>query len=444
MNSDTQVTCDPGVYWKLIDAAPNFGEQIPIVGQKETTIKNLSISGIDYFGNYTKQTKTENDHGLGFGNLFGFKNIYNSKFFNINIHDTEGDGFRLEVGSGIDIYNCKADKYGHDFVHLSQIVGTVDNPSNIHDNYVRMRTNNVLRTRACHHVNFYNNSCLGTDLDYGSAVQVENKTKTTSYINVYGNLIRDTLGSGIWITGMESKDTNAAKKVTIKNNLFINCGIIPAANKIPNGGGISCDGFTDVLIENNTFDACMGYGIVFAPWLGSSAGKGYKATVRKNIFTNTVHSWYKGTKSGCALANLLPAKYTVVAEENCYWNNEAGDLYNITDAKAIRADPCYVGSGDYHLKSIGGHFTKTGTIADAVTSPCIKETYELGRYAGTKESSVYVPPPSDLTPDDLVGDNPAVIIICPSAKGAYDVANAIRKSGILNEEKVVEFYPNGK
>lgn len=444
LNSDTTITCDPGVYWKLVDNAPNFGEQIPMVGQKETTIKNLNISGIDYFGNYTKQGKTPNDHGVGYGNFIGLKNVYNSKFTNMNIHDTEGDCFRFEVGNGLEVSNCHADKYGHDFVHLSQIVGSINNTTKIHHNNVSMRTNNVLRTRSCHYVEFYNNYCIGTDLDYGPAVQIENLQKTTYGIFIYSNVIRDTLGPGIWVAGWKLTDVNAARNLVIKNNLFYNCGRIPAANKLSGVGGISCDGFTDVLIENNTFDACLGYGVVFCGYLGASVGKGYKATVRRNIFTNTVHSWYPGTKSGCALANLIPAKFTVTAEENCYWNNEAGDLYNVTDAKALKADPCYVGNGDYHLKSTGGHYVSDGgMIMDSVTSPCIKETYELGRYAGTVEASVYVPPPSDLTPNDLVGQNPAVIIVCPSSKEAYDVANAIRQSGILKEEKVVEFYPKG-
>lgn len=55
-------------------------------------------------------------------------------------------------------------------------------------------------------------------------------------------------------------------------------------------------------------------------------------------------------------------------EKLIYWQEESGQ-----DLHSIGVDPLFVDEAgrDYHLKSIDGHWTATGYVADAETSPCI-------------------------------------------------------------------------
>jgi hypothetical protein len=71
-------------------------------------------------------------------------------------------------------------------------------------------------------------------------------------------------------------------------------------------------------------------------------------------------------------------------------------------------DPLYVDapSGDYHLKSIHGHYTINEFVTDSESSPCIFDDYELGCYKDTEEHSMYQPSGTINTPHEA----PAVVI----------------------------------
>ena len=434
LNSNTKLTCDSGVIWKLADNCINFGEQVPILGQKEESIKGLDISGIEYNGNYSKQLKTPDDHGIGFGNFIGLKNVSDSVFHQMYIHDTEGDGFRIENGTNLDFAYNRGSMGGHDFYHLFKC-------SNVqfYNNLVDMRANNAIRVRSSNNIYIYDNVINGTTLAYAPAIQLENivASCTSSNIYIFNNLIKGTLGPAIWMTGQGIKDTNAAKNVLISNNLILNCGKMPAATKKSGVGGIVLDGWDNVRIEYNTIDGCFGYGIMIGEYIGTSSGTGYKAVIRRNIITNTKPALYKGNASGTGICNLLDSKFIIEADCNCVWNNAALARYMVNDDNAIDKDPCYAGSGNYHLKSIGGHYPN---IIDDVSSPCVFEEYELGRYDNTKEASVYCPPPSNLTPDEIIGDSAAVIILCSSRNDAIALSKALNDSEYLETGQEAMFY----
>jgi Right handed beta helix region len=210
LNSCTKITAEKGTIFKLVDNCANFGEQTPIIGQKEDTITCLDISGIEFNGNYSKQSKTPDDHGLGYGNFIGLSNVSDSLFHDLYIHDNEGDGFRIEGGDNLVFMYNLGSMGGHDFCHMNKCSN-----SRFYDNAVDMRANNVLRLRNCTNVEVANNLCVGTSLAYAPAIQIENLAGTSSDIKIHDNIIQNTYGPGIWLTGQKITDRDAAKNVSI-------------------------------------------------------------------------------------------------------------------------------------------------------------------------------------------------------------------------------------
>lgn len=179
---------------------------------------------------------------------------------------------------------------------------------------------------------------------------------------MYNNEIFETWGPAIWIIGTVPGNG----LVTVRNNLFLECGKEPASVKTPDVGGITHDGF-DCLIEYNTFDECYGYAIVASGWKSRSSLAGIKTTVRRNIIIGTNESFCKGTKSGTGIANLTGTRNTVECIENCQYGNKTANHYGVILQSVYNVDPLYRDSGNYKLKD---------------DSPCVFPEYELGAYNG--------------------------------------------------------------
>ncbi|ALK06174.1 Right handed beta helix region [Methanosarcina thermophila] len=336
LNDNTKMTFEEGVTWKLMDNAPNFGAQVPIIGQKGSSITGLEVDGLVYDGNYANQGNTQNDHGVGYGNLFGFSNITNSVFRNVEVNRNEGDGWRLNGGSNLVFDHCSGAEGGHDFIHLFKCSGaTIENCSfEIRaNNAVRVRSSSNVLIDSCQFHDFTNNA-------WAPPVQLENILDGTKcmHIEMKNCLVQDTYGPGVW--GIASVPLGGAAGVYIHHNTFRNCGMMPAANTIPGVGGMVFDGFTDVLIENNIFDGCSGNAVSFDNYIGKGGVKGCKATVRKNSIVNTRKAFYPGAVSGYAIANVLGKDYyTVEASENTFLNNESGDYYGAINVSSTVEGP---------------------------------------------------------------------------------------------------------
>lgn len=382
----TRITCEPNCLWKLMDNAPlsTFGLQIPIVGQKTRQITGIYVEGLTYDGNYKNQGYTTNDHGKGYGNFIGLTNCTNSTFSNIKVLNTEGDGFRIN-GNNLVFKNNVGRMFGHDFIHLKdcsavQIVG----------NYVEARTNNAVRTRGCTNVEIKGNMFLGTSLSYAPLIQCENidTGDVTSGIKISQNVLKNSLGPAIWLLA-NTPSLASAEKVTISKNIIKNCGLMPAANRLPGVGGVIFDGFTEIDVSKNVIDGCYGYGIGYATYLSPTTKTGMTAKIFNNIIVNTKASLYPGTESGTAVFLRNKTAYTVTSIGNCFYNN-TGTYYNLSGQADIEKDPLFVDpdKDNYHLKSVAGHWTPAGYVKDDVTSPCIFPQGELGVYANTAQKSL--------------------------------------------------------
>lgn len=327
LNSGTTLSAeaDAWIYLQKNVALKTFPSQTPLFGQTGSTIKDIVIDGLNINGNGANQLSETGD---GFHNCFGFKGCSNIEIKNMQIKDTLGDGARLTNATGVYFYKNNIYQCGHDGLY-------VDGGSNIqaYNNTVGLRTNSAVRIRHAKNAKIYNNTIKNVSggLGTGPGIQLEvsSTSGTLSDITVENNTFQNTYAPGIWAICRLNTSTNAAKGLTIRGNTFSNCGLM--TSQLSGTGGIACDGITDVLIEKNVFENCKGYAVLFGQWVKvSSAGSGYKATVRYNKISGQTAGIISGTATGTAIANLLPAKYTVTAYGNTF-NNNVRNLYNVTE-----------------------------------------------------------------------------------------------------------------
>jgi hypothetical protein len=164
------------------------------------------------------------------------------------------------------------------------------------------------------------------------------------------------------------------------------------------------------------------------------------AYLKGNLITNTKKALYPDKNSGTGIGNIT-GHYTATSTGNCLYGNDVANYFKVSASEDLKEDPCFVGDGDYHLKSKGGHWTAEGLVYDSVSSPCIFETYELGRYMGTEEMSVYCCPPDHAEPNAIIGNNSAIIIICHNEDTAIRLSVAIRESSFIKDEKIIVYSP---
>jgi hypothetical protein len=246
--------------------------------------------------------------------------------------------------------------------------------------------------------------------------------------------VHDTFGPGVQIIGTVPNNSD----IQIHHCVFENCGEMPPANKLPYVGGVVFDGFNNIKIYSNDFIGCLGNSVSNAKYDIAGSMSGLTAEVYNNIFYGTKKALYpNGDGAGAAIANILK-HYKITSHGNCFYGN-VSDLYGVTSTSDIHVDPLFVGTKDYHLKSILGHYTESGIVYDSETSPCIFEKYEIGCYDGTKQMSVYVPKPSHVLPNDIVGNHSAVIIVCNTEEQATRLSAVLKVT--LDDEKMVVYSP---
>ena len=134
-------------------------------------------------------------------------------------------------------------------------------------------------------------------------------------------------------------------------------------------------------------------------------GRGYTTIVRNNIITNTERRKSESSGTGFGVVNYLPETHSFVLENNCFYNNVAGDYRNATSTSDIYANPLFANQkeNDYHLRSAGGRWNGKAWVKDVKSSPCIDTGYSssdysnepedngkrinIGRYGNTEEAS---------------------------------------------------------
>ncbi len=303
-----------------------------------------------------------------------FTNAKNIKVCNMYMHDGHGDGLRINYGDNIQFYNNKIYKLGHDGLYAIE-------SDNIEawNNTITCRTNSGLRVWNSNHVKFHDN-VIDSSYDGsagGPGILIEKTTGVMDDVEIYNNVIHDTFGPGLWLIGYDSSySKEEAQNVHIHHNTFYNTGTNPSIDWV---GGIVTSGFYDTLIEKNVFDGVYHAAITHMYPKGESTdlsptGTGYTTTVRDNIIVNTQKRAKSPNGTGYAVINYLPETHSFVLENNCLYNNSAGNYKNTNSTTDIYADPLFVDQNkhNYQLKS---------------NSPCIDAGPVSSDYSNEPEDS---------------------------------------------------------
>jgi hypothetical protein len=389
IGSDTVLEGDPTAVIKLEDKA-EWPSGKPLITQMDSAGNHdISIRGFEIYGNH--DNNKDKRKGEGYYNLIHFLNSKNIQVHDMYMHDGHGDGLRVESSSYIQFYNNKVYKLGHDGLYA---IGC----QNVEawNNRITCRTDSGLRTWDSNHVKFHDNVI---DSFYhwsagSSGIQIEKSTGVVNDVDVYNNTIYNTYGPGIWLIGYgKSYPKEEALNVHIHHNTFYNTGTNPSIDWV---GGIVTSGFYDTLIENNVFDGVYhaavthmyptgkGYPVDLSP-----KGEGYTTIFRNNIILNTQKRTKDPSETGYAVINYLPETHNFVLENNCLYNNIAGDYVNAGSTSDIHAKPLFADqkNHDYHLKSTGGRWNGKTWVKDLVSSPCIDAGYPSSDYSKEPENN---------------------------------------------------------
>ena len=350
IGNNTTLEGDPTAVIKLIDRAdwPVFK---PLITQiNSTEIHGVTIKGFEIDGNH--DNNLDKPKGYGYYNMIHFRNSRDLQVHNMYMHDGHGEALKVDNSSNIQFYNNSVHKMGHNGLFA-------ENCQNVEswNNNITVRTDCGLRSRNSNHVKFHDNLI---DSFYhwsagGPGILIEKTTAVVNDVEVYNNTIQNTYGPGIWLIGCcRSYPRDEAKNVYIYHNIFYKTGTNPNIDWV---GGIVTSGFYDTLIENNTFDGVYHGAIIqmypagthIYPTYNNSGhidlspkGTGYTTTARNNIIANTKQRKKDPDGTGYGVINYLPETHTIILENNCLYNNYAGNYLNCTSTTDIYVDPAHL------------------------------------------------------------------------------------------------------
>jgi hypothetical protein len=357
----------------------------PLIQQMSSSgNNNIVIRGFEVNVNHDGNPKVSK--GKGYYNVIYFTNCDNVKVYNMYMHDGLGDGLRIKSGKNIQFYNNRIYKLGHDGLFAIQCQNV-----EAWNNKITCRTNSGLRIWNSNHVKFHDNVI---DSFYhwsagGSAIQVEKSEGIMDDIEIYNNTISNTYGPGIWIFNYDTSSTKEqGKNVHIHHNIFYGSGTNPSITWV---GGIVASGFHDTLIENNVFDGVYHAAVIhmYPEVYSPSYSSKYTTIVRNNIIINTQKRTKSPSGTGYAVINYLTKNHNFVLENNCLYNNAAGNYKGCTSKTDIYLNPLFVNqkNHDYHLQSVSGHWNGKTWVKDKMNSPCIDAGYPFSDYSKEPEDN---------------------------------------------------------
>ena len=210
-------------------------------------------------------------------------------------------------------------------------------------------------------------------------------------IEIYNNTIHNTYGPGIWLFNYDtaSATKDLGKNVHIHHNVFYSTGTNPSITWV---GGIVTNGFHNTLVENNVFDGAYHAAVVhMCPGTcpSYSSKTGYTTIVRNNIIVNTQKRTKAPSGTGYGIVSYLPETHTFVLDNNCFYNNSAGNYKNCTSTTDIYVNPLFADqkNRDYHLQSVSGRWDGKVWVKDKSNSSCIDAGYASSDYSNEPENN---------------------------------------------------------
>lgn len=313
---------------------------------KGTGVQNVVIKNIEFNGNSDNNQdvglKTHNGKAWGNG-YYNFIHVIDSDSITVEnclMRDGLGDGLRAKTSTNIIFRNNEAYRLGHEgayFIDCENVEAS--------GNQITTRTSNALRVWNSAHVRFFDN-VLDSDLNLKSLAgmggfQIEDSKGTLSDIEICNNVIKNTWGPAIWLIAYDNGLSNT-QAVSIHHNLFYQ---VAQSYNIGYAAGITVNGQKGTEIKNNVFDGAYNAAI-----LALSGGK--DSTIEDNIITDTrKHTGINQAGTGSGIVNRAGSSFSVL--NNCFFENENGNLYSCTSSGDDLEDP------KTHTTSSG--WTWTGT-----------------------------------------------------------------------------------
>lgn len=383
---------------------------------KGDSANNITVRGFEIDGNELNNWSASGNKHYNMIDLLGSTNItINDMYF----HNGLGDAVKIQYGTsdeyvhpntGIDIYNNTIEGVGNNGIYLMSVSDIY-----LHNNTIFNMKGVGMRLFNSNNIKISNNT-ISSENKGGSGIEIAKKYgAVVNDVEICNNTISNTQTMGIWLYGYGTVNypLSSATGVRIHHNIIRNCGTY--TNTI---GGIVIAGFHNTLIENNVLDGNYKDAVASAVYLNYSAanplGTGYTTIVRNNIITNTKAD-PNAPDTGYGINNRLSDNHIFILENNCVYNNNAGDYNNVEHPSDINVDPLFAdtANGDYHLRSKYGRWNGTSWINDDVTSPCIDagspssdylmepeengERINMGAYGNTVEASKTNPYYWDIT-----------------------------------------------
>ena len=388
IGSNTILEGDSTAVVKLVDHA-GWVTMKPLIKQMSNSgNNNIVIRGFEV--NVNHDGNTEFAKGKGYYNVIYFLYCKNVTVCDMYMHDGHGDGLRIKYGENVKFYNNRIYKLGHDGLFAIQCQNV-----EAWNNTITCRTNSGLRIWNSNHVKFHDNLI---DSFYhwsagGPGIQVEKSAGIMDDVEIYNNTIHNTYCPGIWLFNYDSSSAtrDQAKNVYIHHNTFYDTGTNPSITWV---GGIITGGFEDTVIENNVFDGIYhtaianmyinSYSPTYVP-----EGDGFTTIVRNNIIVNTRPRTMSPSGTGYGIMNYLPATHSFVLENNCLYNNSAGNYKNCASTTDIYVNPLFADleNHDYHLQSVSGRWNGETWVKDTVSSPCIDAGCSFSDYSNEPEDN---------------------------------------------------------
>lgn len=331
IGSYTELTGDSTAVLRLNNSCM-WTAMVPVIGQiggTGTVTKSVKIHGFQIDCNESHLTHA----GVGSPERIRGKGYYNAIYivgqlakpaediqvYDMEIHDSMGDGPRIGFATGIKIHDCTMWNMQHCAVFC------IDSDEiDIYNNDLQPITCSAVRLDNCRKWKVHDNEIkdwLGTSsapvggahgVQFGNQPAGYGHTRQTDNGEVYNNTIN--VGAcGIQIEDYYKSSGTTARTVHIHHNKISGCGWQYTWAAYFSGIAIFSWG-NGLTIEKNTIENCYRAGI-----LGYGAiASGVKATIKNNNITGTVAA---GSTGGYGIWDKVSSALTIVADNNYLSSN---------------------------------------------------------------------------------------------------------------------------
>jgi hypothetical protein len=346
IGSDTELTGDSTACLRLHDGL-TWAAQVPVIKQSVSSIKNIIIHGFEIDCNRWNIAGDEGDglyNGIGLSGYSSTVFTTNIQIYDMNIHDSLGDGIRIKYASDVQIYDNVIDTMGHEGVYFIEVV-----TANVHHNNIVQKDNSAIRTDNSQDIRIYNNitnryvvTDKPTVANGNGCIQIGNqpaefgRTRLTQNIYIYNNQINDGAGSGVLLMDAYGQAGSLPQTVNIYNNILSGCGWM---RNIKYNGGVSVWNWGNgLVVEKNTITGSYNAGIVIQEAIASGCTmKVANNNVINSRVTLATDPARKLPVSGYGFLNMVPSKMSVVAENNYCNNNVTGNYYQVVPVSEATA-----------------------------------------------------------------------------------------------------------